>query len=221
MTRAEFIELLCSLPEIRELKNVQEGDKPAFCGRLLDISVNDVVLAHNWDFAMDSTFQALTVGTGTVRLEGKNQDCMGIYSLAWGSGTDESTYVPIDRRNPGEVTDWLSRHTPAECEIWIPQRPDELLPVVKLFATPATAGQSLFYQYWVKGLKYEDLPEQFESVLKARCRYQVFPASWRDYDFELRQLIARYMPPGVDDDPAPLPPETIVDNRRRAGLYGY
>jgi hypothetical protein len=221
MTRNEFIQLLTQMPEVRDLKEILPADRVGFCNRVLDLSVTNLVLAHNWNFAMDAAFQSLTVATATYRLEGNNADCMAIYQIAWGTGSNEEDYVPITKKNPGEVNDWLENHSPSECEIWIPQKSENSFPKIKLLSVPATASYSLLYRYWVNGLVFESLPVEFHSALKAECRYQIYPASKQARDSEIRQLINRYQPPTAGSDPAPLPDDVRARNRTRATKFGY
>lgn len=236
MNKKELQSLILALPEIRAIGAIPEAQKPAIISSTIDLVTTKIVLAHDWDFAMDVADEPVQANVSDYVLRGNDQDALAIFNIRYGTGTSDTGYALVDKRKVAFVDDYLGRRSPGEAMFWTVLRRDNGFPSVRILGTPTTTSGYYFrYRYWIKGLQFDDLPEDvFDDLAicwvkeKLVGRYivgtgnvQIVQDAKADRKEALAEAINRYQAPGGEIDPIRIDPQTVTRNNRRARRFGY
>lgn len=190
-----------------------------------------VVLAWDWDFAMDVADMSVVSGQRDYVLKGNNQNCLNLFNIRYGTGDDDDGYDPLKKKLPADIDEWLLDRNISGIGIWVPHGrmpPRRGFPRVRILDTPDDSTKILRYRFWIKGLRFEDLPvDVFDSVVMEGIKEKFIgkpvksPRVQTPYERELDNVIGRYQPPTPDEDPMKQDPLTVRLNNHKSTLYGY
>ncbi len=224
MTQEELVDAAMSQPRIKRLalppKKGGLGWPESQIRSQLDSqvasAVQEVVLAHSWDFALksDSTGVTSVASTADYELPGTSKDCLDIYILKY----DGNKLV---KKNEVSLEDILSRRTISSIRYWTPIGRNSGLLTVKITGTPSEGGKAIAYRYWRDNVTLADCPVALDYLLHVSLAKRLIPEYQELFEAVLPKAIQAYERPEVDPNIDTGDPAIMAGNNRRAGLFGW
>lgn len=191
------------------------SDKRDAVRNAIPLIVDDVILSHDWNFAMKTEVVSggSVINQPTYTLD-EDQDIMALYSVAYNG-------VPLDKKSHAEIEDIKKTSTIVAVAFWTLDGVDNQKPIIRLHKTPDVAGKVIDYRYWVR-VSFDVLPREFTLTIKEGVRSQ-FDARRRVVYLDMRgELIGKHATKGkADDRPARQDPDISARNRGIGRRYGW
>ncbi len=182
----------------------------------VDLVIEKVVMAYDWDFAMDEYSSVTSVsGTADYTLTGKNNSLRDIVSIRYGTKkTVLSKMRTLDADSALQGNPSLSGVT----SYYQALRNAQGFPIVTLVATPASTGDTLFVRYRVKSVPLDRFPSEFDYVIAMGVLAWVNPEYMGLFERALKGMVKRYSLGGKDYQPVSYDPHIMRTNRKKAAL---
>jgi hypothetical protein len=177
--------------------------------------IQEVVLAHTWDFAMkiDSSVTS-TVSVADYELAGTKNDCLDIYTLKY----DDDYLV---KKTLAALRDITSRRTITAVTYWTIIERNSGLPTVKITGTPGETGKTIKYRYWRNDVKLAECPVALDYLLQVTLAKRLVASYQKVWESALVNAVSAYERPGVDPNITVMDKEVTNGNTRRAKLHGW
>lgn len=231
MTTSDITALVRTLPVAASIgdETYWSNAVPVILKQVLD----EIASSYDFNFVMSEYSSVQTVADqADYNIYGDNYGLRDIISIRLGSDKDVLAKLrPLDADNLlsggntlGGVKGWYSFKTT-----------NNGYPVVTLFDTPSSGGDTLYIRYRMKNIPIQAFPDSFgwviaRGVLAWVASGQVVqgqngPTSFslqQDAEFRFRQALARmiqrYRSGGADIDMVGVDPHITLTNKRRANL---
>jgi len=224
MNNPDLVNAVMVLPEVKRMTlPVEQGglgvtidDLEDKLGLMIPSAVDEVAGAYEWDFAISETSTTSVADTAMYTLTGADNDCLNISSIRYGSDQSllqKKTMVAMDKL--------LERRTISSILYWMPNGVSDGAPVVKLFATPSTSGETILYRYWRKRVDLSEFPPVCDYVLQMALAKRIISAYNAIYEVALTSAIGMYERGAGDTDRTELDPEVLAGNHRRYLMNGW
>jgi len=176
---------------------------------LLPIVVNNIVMRHDWPFALDNFTRALAQGETEIKLD-DDQDITQVHSVRYVSS--DSGFVLLSKKSQIQMDDILTSQTLTIPTYWthIPRQQDSF-PRIAILAGAEDATHSLTYRYW-KRLSFIELPEEFHGVVLTGLKARFYTRFKTSFEHEMRVLIDEF----TNEDPDA---DTVRLDKRISGLH--
>lgn len=177
--------------------------------------VQEVALAHPWDFALkiDDTVDSV-VNVSDYTLTGTSNDCLQVYMLDY----DDS---PLVKKTISVLRDYLTRHTPSTILYWTVVKRESGFPVVQITGTPGNSGKEIKYTYWRNDVKLSECPVALDNFLQVALARRLNGVSQRTYQSALVEAVSAYERSDVDPNITVGDKEITAANVRRSNLFGW
>ncbi len=218
MNDKQFIKVLLSLPEVREIE-LNQSDKEELCQSYLDIVMEKVTTSHEWDFALDVNDMDIVIGQSNYTLVGRDNDCWKIHSLRTGSGTSDVGYNLLEKLEPEQSDKWLDGRSGVGVQYWYPDGFIQKRPVAHIVDTPTDVVDNIRYRYWRTNISFNSFPDGFDLLFLIGVKYLLGTKSEKEFLRAIRSAINDYNRSGGDSDPVGGDPRVIARNNERARLY--
>lgn len=205
------------LPEVRRI-DLDPQVKRDSIEAWIQPTVDSVVVAYEWDFAMDeATFDGGTVlDEAQYVLEGNNDDAQEIINIKYDS--DENL---LQKMHPIDIDRFLDRKSYSTVSFWVPDDRVNRFPRVRLVATPDEAGKQIKYRYRKKNLTLTAIPDNYSGVIAMGVARNLVPGYEIRYDNELTKMIDNYRSTQADERVAHMDPVLKDLNQGRDRLFGW
>lgn len=177
--------------------------------------VQEVVLAHPWDFALKTDDSVTsTANEADYELAGTSNDCLDIYTLKY-----DDTYLV--KKTIAALRDLTSRRTITAVTYWTIDERNSGLPTIKITGTPAESGKTIEYRYWRKDVRLAECPVALDYLLQVTLAKRLI-ATYRDAcRAALVEAASAYERPDVDPNLTVMDREITRANTHRATLHGW
>lgn len=185
---------------------------------LLPIVVNNMVMRHEWPFALDNVTRSVASGEAEIKLD-DDQDITQVHSIRYVDS--ESNFILLQKKSQIEMDDILSGTTLTTVIFWIPiNRQQDSFPRIALQAAPADSTHSITYRYW-KRLAFTELPEEFYGAVISGVKARIDTRFNSVFEHDMRVLLDEY----TSEDPEPervrLDPRISGLNNRRTRAINF
>lgn len=177
--------------------------------------VQEVVLAHPWDFALKTDdSMTSTASTADYELAGTSNDCLDIYTLKY-----DDTYLV--KKTIAALRDLTSRRTITAVTYWTIDERNSGLPTVKITGTPAESGKTIEYRYWRNDVKLAECPIALDYLLQVTLAKRLIATYQGVWQSALVNAVSAYERPDVDPHLTVMDTEITRANAHRATLHGW
>ena len=223
-----MIQMAEMTPEVSAL--LKDGNlstnKQEYVGNLVDGVADRVIMSYPWDFATDVADLSITADQMDYVMKGKGttNNCRTIYSIKYGTGTDDSGYAPLEKQIPSEMDKILSVMSVSDVKYWVPKRRQGDFPTVRIIATPTDAAKILRYVYWLKNIGIANIPDGcgFDVLMLAGVRAELMqpnvPGLNMGIEFmrRLKETISNYVRSGGGSMRMGMDPQVVKKNLARS-----
>lgn len=222
LTRDSLTNMLLALPALKDMPG-EPADKRRLIDGFINMAVDEIVMAHDWDFAMGVEDETTVADQALYTLKGDSvhEDCRQIFSIRYGSGTNDDGYNLLEKIEPGDLDRKLHATSVSGVTYWMPEGRVNDFPQIKLVEPEDDADHTMRYRYWRRGITFEMLPEGFDWLVFDGVKFYLSLIPWDLWTERKRQMINSYKRPGNEDRVVMNDINTVQRNRHRAEKYGY
>lgn len=174
--------------------------------------VQEVALAHGWDFALDSATTTTVADQAGYDLSGDSDNAEKIYNIRVGTNL-------LIRKTPAAMDEISSRRTISTVTYWIPAGRTGTVPRVELVDTPSSTGDTITYRYWRSNVALSEFSSVFAHLLAVALTKRLIGSFEGLYDKTLAEAIRAYTGSQTTADTGGLDPEILRRNQERAARH--
>ncbi|KKM24832.1 hypothetical protein LCGC14_1601170 [marine sediment metagenome] len=177
--------------------------------------VQEVALAHPWDFALKTADNVTSVAnTEDYELPGTSTDCLDIYTLKY-AGTK------LTHKTIAALEDILSRGVVNTILYWTTVERNSGLPTIRITGVPAEGGKTIEYRYWRKDVGLGEIPVALDYLLQVTLAKRLAASYQPLWQTALVNAISAYERPGIDPNITVMDKQIVAANNRYVGLHGW
>ena len=177
--------------------------------------VQEVALAHPWDFVMKTTDNVTSVAnTEDYELAGTKNDCLDIYTLKYGG-------TKLTHKTIAALEDILSRGAVNSILYWTTVERNSSLPTVRITGVPAQGGKTIEYRYWRKDVALREMPVALDYLLQVTLSKRLVASYQPLWGSALVNAISAYERPDIDPNITVMDKQIVAANNRYATLHGW
>jgi len=212
--------MVLTLPALNEMPG-EESRKRELIDGFINMAVDEIVFSYDWDFAMAVDDDTTVASHALYTLEGANTDCRQIFSIRYGSGTNDDGYDLLEKIEPGDLDRKLHGSSVSGVTYWMPEGRVDDYPQIKLVEPCTDTDHTLRYRYWKNGVTFEVLPTGFDWLIFDGIRFHMGLIPYELWTQRLTKMINQYQRPTNADRQVMNDLNTTQRNRARAKKYGY